>query len=302
MQQNEQAQTDEDLENEAFMAEMRGEEVDVQAPTDETEGSQQAAEEQNETVDEVAQEESARVERREVIAGLTEDEIKGKLELVDKLQRALDTTNGTYGQRLAAMQQRIDELTQERQQKTGDVQQKAAQISPDRFGRLKKEFPELAELLIEDLSEAIPGQVMPDLTQLESKSQQMLDAERQARESTLQSLELRLLRRDHPDFSEVAGYTPMENGLIRWNNPAFGNWVLKQPADIQDKIINSNDAFELSDLLTKFKDTLKQNKQEKIQNNLTKAIQPRGVPAARDLSALDEEERAFREEMARREY
>ena len=299
MQQDEQAKTDEDLENEAFMAEMRGEEVDAQAPADEPEGGQQEADEQDEAGNESAQEEAAKAERREVIAGLTEDEIKGKLELVDKLQRALDTTNGTYGQRLAAMQQRIEELTQERQQKTDGAQQKAAQILPDRFSRLKKEFPELAELLVEDLSEVIPGQVMPDLTQFESRSQQMLDAERQARESTLQSLELRLLRRDHPDYEEVAGYTPTENGLIRWNNPAFGNWVLAQPADIQSKIINGNDAFELSDFITTFKETLKQ---KKTQNNLNKAIQPKGIPAARELSALDEEERAFREEMARREY
>lgn len=295
MQENEQAKTDEELENEAFLAEMGGSEVDVQAPADtETQGEESADIQQDDPVDSEAQPDLPKVERKELIAGLTEEEIKEKLELVAKLQKSIDVTNGTYGSQLHSLKQRIEELTSNRQQKVEGV---VTKISPDRFSRLKQEYPELSELLAEDLSELLGASSQPDLTQFESMVQQRLDEERQERAKELQAKELRLLKREHPDFNEVAGYGANQQGIIQWNNPAFGNWVASQPQDIQDKVINGDDAFELADIISDYKRTLKQETKQKP--NLERAIQPKGIPASRGLSDLDEEERAFREEMAR---
>ena len=76
-------------------------------------------------------------ERVEVIEGFTKEELKEHLALIPKLQKALDTTNGTYGSKIAELNKAIESL--KAAPATGEV--KASGISLD---ALKQEYPDIA--------------------------------------------------------------------------------------------------------------------------------------------------------------
>lgn len=283
-------------EDEAFQAEMkRLSGVDVEeAPAQE---DAQEAEE----VEEAEPEGTAEAETAEPDEQESQDDandLTKQLETLrqqnEKLQKALDKTNGTYGSQLANLQQQIQSLTQQRQETTEEVKK---QISPAKLEKLRAGgFEELADLLESDLSNVSAADV-PDIDGLKSEFQKQIESERIAREEELQRRELRLLQREHPDYWDVAGFSVNQNGLIQWNNAAFGNWVASQNEDMQKEIINGNDAYTLADHISAYKQTLTQQPQKKAVN-LKKAIQPKGVPAGRN-TVLDEEEQAFRDEMKR---
>ena len=67
-------------------------------------------------------------------------------------------------------------------------------------------------------------------------------------------MELKLLKREHPDYAEVAGYRTNDVGMVIWNNFAFGNWVVQNlPSEDQQQLVQSNDAGFLSDVITRYK-------------------------------------------------
>lgn len=294
MQQNQQAKTPEELEEEAFQREMEDDEVDAQAPAE-----AQTTTQDDPVNDPGVDQGEQRAERVEIFQGYTAEELSAALAEIPKLRKGLDTIGGTHGERLAAQQRVIDELRNQRAKSAEQDQQQITKLTPEKLSRLGKEYPELAQMLAEDLSGLIGQPQTPDLSDVEQKFQQKLDEDRQARIEEQKRREIKLLSREHPDWNEVAGYEIAENGLIRWSNPAFGNWVSAQPKEIQDQIINGEDAFDLADRITEYKKTLKT---EKRQTHLERAIQPRGTPATRASSYADEEERLFQEELKREEY
>ena len=82
-------------------------------------------------------------------------------------------------------------------------------------------------MLAEDLSEEVVSQESNfDPSVIETTISRRLDEERQAREAEVVQREIRLLKREHPDFETIARYARNDNGLIQWDNPAFGNWVV----------------------------------------------------------------------------
>lgn len=293
------ANNEQDLEEAAFLAEMASEEFDAPAPKTEADEAEPEPKTGTEQKADNAAQDPVEPERIEVIPGFTEEELKGRLAEVDKLKKALDTTNGTYGQRLAEMQKRLDAMTQTRQAETAPSKPETAQQSEERLKRLKAEFPELADLLAQDLDEVLSGVGKPDeaINAAKTDLQRQLDEERQAREQELVKQEIRLLQREHPDWQDIASYDKDENGLVRFKSQDFGQWVLGQPQETQDLILNGRDAFAIADKITEFKNSLKQRKQ----NNLRKAVQPRGTTSPRS-TVEDEEERMFREELEREEY
>lgn len=174
------------------------------------------------------------------------------------------------------------------------------EITPDRLAKLKEEFPELAELLAHDLNNLLASPQFDPLSDLEprfSDYDKKLKEEREAREKDRLTFELRILNQEHPDWRELASYVADKNGLVRWSNPEFGAWVLTQPADAQERILDSNDAFEIAGYLNAFKKTLKQPPKD----TLTKAVQPKSIARPRN-TVTDEEERLFREELEKEDY
>jgi len=284
-------------EEEAFQAEMkRLSGVDVEeapAQEDVNEEAEETKDAEPEEPKEAETEEAEEPELKEEANDLAK-QLEALRQQNEKLQKALDKTNGTYGSQLSNLQQQIQLLTQQRQEKADEVQK---QVSAAKLEKLRAGgFEELADLLESDLSN-VSAVDMPDIDGLKSEFQKQIESERIAREEELQRRELRLLQREHPDYWDVAGFSVNQNGLVQWNNAAFGNWVAGQDEDTQREIINGNDAYTLADHISAYKQTLTQQPQKKAVN-LEKAIQPKGIPSGRN-TVLDEEEQAFRDEMKR---
>jgi hypothetical protein len=290
MQQNEeQVKTDEEIEEEAFqsrMAQING--ADEKLP------AQDEPKEDEVSTEHESVEQEEKQERVEVIPGYTKEEIDAALAAIPKLQSALDRTNGTYGSRLAEQQKLIEELRNQKQQQVEQVQSQVSKLSPESLKRLRAEFPELAEVLAEDLSEIIVPQSQADITTIKREYDKRFDELRQTSEKEKVEMGRQMLEWLHPDWQEVAMYNTNEQGMITsWNDPKFGYWLTTQPEDVQQEIINSDNAFKLAKHITKYKDSLKPATTNKKQTNLERAVQPQGVPSVRAPSDLDEEEAAF---------
>lgn len=288
--------TDESAEEQAaFLAEMAAPEVaDEQSPALEEASVEQSLENSTEANNaEVTEQEPEVEQRKEIFAGYTEDELKEALGQIPALRKSLDTTNGTYGARLAEQQKVIEELRQSRQQTVG-------KLTSDKLSRLSQEFPEIAEMLAEDLSDYIGtgGSASFDPDQInEVVSARVNEVEARIIKKE-QELELRTLNRQHRDWREVASYTNHENGQISWNNPQFGSFVNTLPVEEQTKLRTEWDADFIAEKISAFKETIKPKVVKKQQ--IEAAVLPRGVGGRAISNDLDEEEAAYRAEMARR--
>jgi len=220
-------------------------------------------------------------ERVEVIEGFTKEELKEHLALIPKLQKALDTTNGTYGAKLAELNKAIEVL------KAAPTDASApAGITLD---SLKQEYPDIAELLAKDLA----GRV-----DVESVVEARLAKEREEREAEAIEASRKRLARVHPDFREIALYQ-VEDGIVRFPDSKFGNWLANQPKDKYEAVLASKDPDELSDILTEYKKSLVAPVVENKTAVLEAAILPKGtMQQGRAMTDKEIEEAAFRAAMA----
>jgi len=229
----------------------------------------------------VEEEVVAEPERVEVIEGFTKEELKEHLALIPKLQKALDTTNGTYGSKIAELNKAIDSL--KAAPVSGEV--KASGITLD---ALKQEYPDIAELLAKDLKGGNGDDV---LKVVETKFAE----ERAQREAEAIEASRKRLARVHPDFREIALYK-VEDGIVKFPDPKFGNWLANQPTDKYETVIGSKDADDLSDILTEYKKSLVP---EPKKASLEAAILPKGNGLqGRTLTDKEIEDAAFRAAMA----
>jgi len=283
--------TDASVEEAAFLAEMVGD-AEVPPVVEEEPVAEPVVEVEATPAEEV---------RKEVIAGFTEEEIRAALEQLPRLQKALDTTNGTLGSRLAEQQKKLEELSAARQATVG-------KLSADKMTRLSKEFPELAELLAEDLNDVmVQGSQSVDTSQIEQTFNTKLEelrkeaAEKEsARAKREQARELNELSKVHKDWKEVAMFTvEPETNSVKWNNPKFGEFVATLPADEQTKLTSVWDAEFVTQKLDAFKASIKPKAVQK-KEIVEDATLPRGNRRTVPSTALDEEEAAYRAEMAKR--
>jgi hypothetical protein len=265
----------------AFLAEMAIPEIDdEQSPVVEV----AQAEEEPAAVEQVVEEEQP----------YSQAEIKAAFEQIKGLQKALDSTNGTYGSRLAEQQKIIDELKQSRQ--TNPVT-----LTAEHFKELAEEYgDDMAEKLARSLNNA---QVLQggnsgfDSSQLENVVAEKLSAVEQRMAEKEKQLELRALNRQHRDWKEVAAFDST-SGQVVWNNPQFGQFVSSLPEYEQRQVMNSQDADFLSDKITQFKDSIKPKAVKK--QTIEAAVLPRGLGGKPAVNDEDDEEAAYRAEMARK--
>lgn len=275
------------------------EEAEVVDQSTETEDS---AEETTEaaTADEPATEEA----EEPSFAGYKKSEIDAAFQKLDRLQRALDNTNGTYGNKLQKQQEVIAELQRQLEETRSQSTKRAVNFKGLKFEKLQSEFPELAELLIADLESAqdvspIPEQdetvaktAVPDIEERLSKFEEQLALKQAMVE----------LSAAHPDWRETAGFNVNDTGVIQWNDMRFGNWVATLPHDAQKEVLNAADATVISGYLTQYKETIA--KPKKATSNSNKAnLDATVLPITKTSTGkrvLNEEEEmmeAFRREM-----
>jgi hypothetical protein len=280
-------------EDAAFLAEMASEAVaDAPAPVAEEKPVEPKSEEVS-SDDKPAEPELAPV-REEVVPGYTKEELSAAMA---KMQKSLDTTNGTMGSKFEEQRRALEALQKQREGAIG-------KLTPEKLARVSKEFPELAALLAEDLSDVIAQQGQPvDNSQFEQVNSKVATLEKMLAEKEAAATQKererakKELTKAHPDWDKVAMYNVQNNAVV-WANPQFGDWFNKQDEVTRGRLLNEVDADYLSEQLTNFKASIKPRAvtQKKVED----AVLPKGGAREVARSDLDEEEAAYRAEMAKR--
>lgn len=259
----------------------------------------------------VAQDDEANKEPEKVEPTL-EEKLQAALERVQKLERALDKTNGTYGNELNHLRRKVAEVESQRREAVKS-------ITPAQLKRISDQYPELADALANDLTDAFSATVEAKQQETSKPEQQNDPRVDELSESTnrmadqLKQIALNELGRVHGDWHSIASWNEKEipgiGKVIHWNNPAFGEWVGKQDDDIQDVVYKSDDIAAIANVITKFKneskpaqqqETTTQNKSS-VNKKLEKAVLPTGRRTGSHELLSDEEiiQQAMREEQKR---
>jgi hypothetical protein len=223
------------------------------------------------------------VEPPKLIAGLTEEQLQAALARNTSLQGTVDKMAGRLGQ----LMQQIETL------RTAPATPAAAAKLDLKLEKLGESSPELANLLREDLAAAGAAPVEPAAPVATGITQEELDARLAGvTEKTNEIIEVKVLGIMHPDWQQV----------IR--TPQFALWrdtVL--PAGDGVKLMESQDASEISKGLTQFKEWIKPATQPAPPapptppappappraNRLANAVLPNGGAAPAPVAELSEE-------------
>lgn len=281
-------EADQQIEEAAFLAEMMD---DGEPPAQEAEALA------NEAAVEAKQEDHApEPERVEVFAGYTEQEVKAALEKVNEtdalraelaqVRKGLETANGTYGNKLAQLQKTIETFAAQ-----------STAFEPEDFAELAQEFgmPELTDAIVKGLNKKLKTAAKSETSADQSEAVEKLVSERmkpveEKVAQTERKLELKALSMVHPDWQSVV------------KEPEFGAWAKTSLTPDQfGELSDSWDSDLVSSRLTEFK--AHREAQTKaastINTRLQAAVEHRGNGGKPPRqSAIDEEEEAFRREMA----
>ncbi len=247
----------------------------------------------------------------EVTEPTEKEQLQAALDRIQKLERALDKTNGTYGNELNRLKNKLAEV----ESKKRDI---AANITPAQFKRIREQYgDDLADALIGDLTETFSvSQEQPAQQSKEPEVDPRLDAMAQSTEQLagqVRQMAITELTRIHPDWRNVAAWEAEEidgvGSVIRWSDPAFGVWLNKQDTHTRNVVFASDDINAVAEVLTKYKSENKPADQTKpqtstkevIQKKLEKAVLPTGRRTGSHELLTEEEiiEKARQEEQKR---
>lgn len=208
-----------------------------------------------------------------LLAGLTEDQVKDLLLKAGKYDELGSQVQKIFG-RLGAFNDTLNTLKQR--------SSNGVQLSPGKFKRLGQEFPELAEMLSADLSEAIgsnAGGASFDPKQIDDLVSSRLSVKEQ---EIQRQMEARWLTKQHRDWQGVVASADFN----LWKDNIL-------PQQDRQQLENSWDADFISDKLTAFKDwkasqTAKPNTQGNRQKRLESAVLPQGKTST--TTPMDEED------------
>jgi hypothetical protein len=205
----------------------------------------------------------------EMIAGMKASELKALLAKsaeVDQLKALIEQNNQKMYGKLGEYQKKINELKQV----------STAKIGKDSLKRLSAEFPDLAELLADDLAEAI--QASPsglDQDHVDNLvNQRMVTAQ--------QEMEKKLIAIAHRDWKQVL------------TSDDWKAWVSTQAAERKAEIETTWDSAILADAISDYKNAKNASAEKAAQtqqrraNKLERNVMPNGVPASGPMRLPDE--------------
>lgn len=204
---------------------------------------------------------------------LTPEELiaQAKAEIYQELAKVRDTSAGRIGEVNQRMQQLLSQ-----QQSTG---QSGVKLTRESLKRLNAEFGEMAEMLAEDLSEALGGMGAAPQFDPEVINQRVQQEVAVVRDSMVKDMEMWKLSTVHPDWSDVV------------KKDEFRTWLAGKPLEYQDRINSSWDAREIAGALSSFKDETQRVQQQAQQRKtrLEAAITPtKATQVAPTASDADE--------------
>ena len=198
-------------------------------------------------------------------------DLKAKAAEIDKLKERESRIYGTLG----SLKQSIDQLrNQPRPSAT------AVQLTKEKFAKLSTMFPEMAELLAEDLNGVLAGAgASPvDAAQFEQTIDAKLNERLQQSQQVMQQqFEAKVLTVMHPDWRQTVA------------SQEFEKWKQSLPEETRTQLEGSWDAEFIGSKLTEFKDWKSKavQGQQAKQRRLEAAITPKGgaqapVPTVED--------------------
>jgi hypothetical protein len=213
--------------------------------------------------DEVAEEKPADPEPPPTMFGFTEDQFKelfAKAQEVDRLKEREAKVFGTLG----SLKQTLDNLRQQQPQAT-------AKVTKESLKRLSAEFPEMAEMLADDLS----GLSVQSGSGVDSDVVERVVNERMDRAS--KEYETKLLTVMHRDWKQVV------------QTPEFTQWKETLPAEQRDVLENGWDAVSIGEGISAFKEWKSKAAQSSASNKrrLEAAVTPRS--SARAVTMTDDD-------------
>ena len=156
-----------------------------------------------------AQDDDANKESEKVEPTL-EEKLQAALERVQKLEKGLTTTNGTYGTQLEQLRRKVAEVESRK------PEQRQFNLTAAQLKRISDQYPELADALANDLTEAF-GATVEAKQQETSKHEPQNDPRvDELSESTnrmadqLKQIALNELGRVHSDWRSVASWNEKE--------------------------------------------------------------------------------------------
>lgn len=223
-------------------------------------------------------------------AGRTEEEIEALLgeipTIKDSYRKQIDNLAGNYGSLKSAFQKL--------QQDT--PRGEAVEVTDDDLSDMNREFPELAGMTKVALNNVLKrinlrGGGAPESIDIDGKVNTLvgdiISKERVA-------IHTELLDGLAPGWKEIVGMPDKPTD--------YRKWLAAQPADYQNRINNSNNAFEISGSVKSFQSAQEAAAKRQSQNKqrLTNAIQPAGSVAARSvISEQQAADAAFKRERGR---
>lgn len=257
----EQAQQD-DAAFEAGFNHVRGDELPAEIPP--TEKVDQSASEVSAEVQNVEQPQAQKATEVDepMVGGFKESEFKtllAKAQRVDELEAQIKGNQDKVFGKFGEIQRLINEM------KAAPAGQQI-KITGEKLKRLSKEFPEMAEMLAEDLGELsmTPAQSTFDPSEIRQEFTRK-------QEESARDYEQKLLTIKHPEWKDT---TKSED---------FALWKGTLPANVKEQLENSWDSTFISQSLTAFSGwqskSVKSTK-ERNDKRLAAAVTPSGTPNA----------------------
>ena len=194
--------------------------------------------------------------------GMDEAQIKNllaKATEVDSLKNELARTRDKLAGRMGEVVQKLNALTQTPEEEPARPGTRKLAV---KLERLKQEYPDLAEMLEQDLAGVELG------SEPEVSAESVGKVIDEAFSERDHQRELAELQRRHSDWATIR------------NTPDFRIWDAALPPQKRAKLWSDN-AADVSDMLTEFKEQLAQQRTPKPKTDrLARAVTPKGVPAA----------------------
>ena len=270
-----QAEAEESAAFAASFGEVRGDEphADQGDDAEQSAAGAEAAEQEGDSQEEQAGEAQQQEPEQIVFAGLTESQLAEKLAKIDVIEQMSSAETAKLHGKIGELNGTLKEL-----QRNGN-NRAAMKVAKDQFKRLSEDYPEIAEMLAEDLSgldfAGGGGGLSEDVVE-----QRVTERVSEVKEELSREMQMNLLKIQHRDYVDV------------YASDQFRTWLQSQPKEEQEKIENSWDAVYLSEKLTEFKSwrNEKQNTSAQRQQRLRNAIPPKTTQGAVKAGPASEED------------
>lgn len=231
-----------------------------------------------------------------LIAGKTEEEIATLLSEIpsmrDGYRKQLDNLNGKFGVLNGALQ-KLQQDTPSGEQVT---------VTDEDLAEMQAEYPELATLTKSALNNVLKRinlkGASSDPAIIDERVNKLV-GERMSSEKV--AIHKELLQGLSPDWNKIIGVPDVKTGEIP--KTEFRIWLATQPAEYQQKINGSNNAFEINSSIKAFQEAHDAIAKKQAQNKqrLVNAVQPQGsVPAAHGvISEQQAADAAFKKDRGR---